>query len=231
MKKHCLQNIGTLGLCLLLVIAGIGAFQKKSAPASARTDSRKLPIYCVQTDSPKVAVSFDAAWGNVRLREKTAGLSKPAAFSENLIYEYLPDLQIWNYKTIFIPVPLFSLRKIPRCKEHTPDMFHIFVQVPVCQFLMDSLTYLLSVNQPLDFLSCFPGRLLNKSPDDIISACITPECLWLFVSIRTKFRTIVDHVPWTIYIRISKMITIIPPLQSKPCHPLSPALSQLFFSY
>ena len=64
MNRQHLQNIGTLGLCLLLVIAGVGAFQKKSAPAAARVSNRKLPIYCVQTDSPKVAISFDAAWGN-----------------------------------------------------------------------------------------------------------------------------------------------------------------------
>lgn len=34
----------------------VGAF------ASANLD-RKLPIYCVETDEPKVSVSFDAAWG------------------------------------------------------------------------------------------------------------------------------------------------------------------------
>ena len=28
---------------------------------------KKLPIYCVDTDKPKVALSFDAAWGNVIL--------------------------------------------------------------------------------------------------------------------------------------------------------------------
>ena len=25
---------------------------------------RKLPIYCVETDEKKIAISFDAAWGN-----------------------------------------------------------------------------------------------------------------------------------------------------------------------
>ncbi len=65
MYKDPIGKIGTLVLCLLLAVAGFGAFQKKSAPASARVASKKLPIYCVQTDSPKVAISFDAAWGNV----------------------------------------------------------------------------------------------------------------------------------------------------------------------
>lgn len=74
MNKQVLQNIGTLFLCLLLVLAGIKAFRgssvSSSASASAVISSRKLPIYCVQTDSPKVAISFDAAWGN----EDTAAL-------------------------------------------------------------------------------------------------------------------------------------------------------------
>ncbi len=64
MNGQHFRNLGTIGLCLLLAVAGIGAFQKKSTPASAGIQSRKLPIYCVQTDTPKVAISFDAAWGN-----------------------------------------------------------------------------------------------------------------------------------------------------------------------
>lgn len=76
MNRQYLQNIGTLGLCLLLVIAGVGAFHKKSAPAAAGISSRKLPIYCVQTDAPKVAVSFDAAWGNEDITELLSILDK-----------------------------------------------------------------------------------------------------------------------------------------------------------
>lgn len=59
-----MRNISTLTLCLLLAAAGFGMFQKKSNPVSAHIENRKLPIYCVQTDSPKVSLSFDAAWGN-----------------------------------------------------------------------------------------------------------------------------------------------------------------------
>lgn len=29
---------------------------------------RKLPIYCVETEKPQVALSFDAAWGGARMR-------------------------------------------------------------------------------------------------------------------------------------------------------------------
>ncbi len=65
MSKTYVRNLATLSLCLLLAIAGFGAFQKKSVPTTAHIAEKKLPIYCVQTDSPKVAISFDAAWGNV----------------------------------------------------------------------------------------------------------------------------------------------------------------------
>lgn len=64
MNKHLLRNIGTLTLCLLLAVAGVGAFQKKAVTTSGQIQAKKLPIYCVKTDTPKVALSFDAAWGN-----------------------------------------------------------------------------------------------------------------------------------------------------------------------
>lgn len=34
--------------------------------ATASATTRQLPIYCVQRDQKMVAISFDAAWGNVR---------------------------------------------------------------------------------------------------------------------------------------------------------------------
>lgn len=64
MNRHFLQSIGTLCLCLLLVIAGIGAFRGSSVSTSAAISNKKLPIYCVKSDAPKVSISFDAAWGN-----------------------------------------------------------------------------------------------------------------------------------------------------------------------
>lgn len=68
MNRPFLQNIGTLCLCLLLVIAGVGAFRGRSVSTSAAISNKKLPIYCVKSDAPKVSISFDAAWGNVSLR-------------------------------------------------------------------------------------------------------------------------------------------------------------------
>lgn len=51
-----------------LMLAGItvvhynetGSFAPTSAPAA----KNEIPIYCVQTNEPKIALTFDAAWGN-----------------------------------------------------------------------------------------------------------------------------------------------------------------------
>ena len=50
---------------LLLCLAAVHHFKPalSSLPVFSRFE-RKLPIYCVDTDKPQVAISFDAAWGN-----------------------------------------------------------------------------------------------------------------------------------------------------------------------
>ena len=70
MKQLFLQKAAVLGLCFAVVLAGILFFGEETVPASARVQNRRLPIYCVQTETPKVSLSFDAAWGN----EETGGL-------------------------------------------------------------------------------------------------------------------------------------------------------------
>ncbi len=65
MKHLFLSKAGILALCLAVVLVGTVFFGKDTVPASALVESRKLPIYCVQTETPKVSLSFDAAWGNV----------------------------------------------------------------------------------------------------------------------------------------------------------------------
>ncbi|MEG2440029.1 MAG: polysaccharide deacetylase family protein [Acetivibrio sp.] len=55
------------GLLMLLGILflGLGFHYLPNAVYTMKQNSeRKLPIYCVECTSPKVALSFDAAWGN-----------------------------------------------------------------------------------------------------------------------------------------------------------------------
>lgn len=59
--KNCLFLLGVLAFaraCFLL------APDTLLAASSSSVGGRELPIYCVQTEQKKVALSFDAAWGN-----------------------------------------------------------------------------------------------------------------------------------------------------------------------
>ncbi|WP_099466942.1 polysaccharide deacetylase family protein [Konateibacter massiliensis] len=53
------------GAMLFLLAAGLLSTPRLLSVTTSGTASKKeLPIYCVQTDKPQVALSFDAAWGN-----------------------------------------------------------------------------------------------------------------------------------------------------------------------
>lgn len=47
---------------ILAVVLYISFYHEISV--SNTVNGRELPIYCVQTDKPQIAISFDAAWGN-----------------------------------------------------------------------------------------------------------------------------------------------------------------------
>ena len=48
--------------------AALSALANAPAVAEASASSRQLPIYCVQRDQKMLSISFDAAWGDVKLR-------------------------------------------------------------------------------------------------------------------------------------------------------------------
>lgn len=62
LERH--RGVWLLLLCVFLAAAGSARFGGRTLPASSRAGERELPIYCVDTDKPQVALSFDAAWGN-----------------------------------------------------------------------------------------------------------------------------------------------------------------------
>ena len=67
MKRYMLftkQSL-TIGLILLLsaVFVAAGVSQRVQTIQAAKTQERKLPVYCVDTAEKKVAITFDAAWG------------------------------------------------------------------------------------------------------------------------------------------------------------------------
>lgn len=64
---------------LLVLVLSIGSFFL-AAPRLAKTSSeinqKRLPIYCVDTKKPQIALSFDAAWGNEDTQEILSILKK-----------------------------------------------------------------------------------------------------------------------------------------------------------
>ena len=51
-------------LATIALIQGVSRMLPDSVTVSNTVNGRELPIYCVQTNENKVALSFDAAWGN-----------------------------------------------------------------------------------------------------------------------------------------------------------------------
>ena len=94
-RRHvCLRENALFWVFLALLSIGCMAKlyeQASLAPASSESvfassqaaggrdyqvKDRKLPIYCVQTEKPQVALSFDAAWGNEDTRQLMEILAK-----------------------------------------------------------------------------------------------------------------------------------------------------------
>ena len=61
-----------IALCLGILLTG-AIFCAVHIPAAVTTaaTARQLPIYCVDRADNKVAISFDAAWGDVRVRQSS----------------------------------------------------------------------------------------------------------------------------------------------------------------
>lgn len=72
LKERNLSKKAVTMAVAVLVLAGLmGVHYRASGsllPTSAAVSKRELPIYCVQTQEPKIALTFDAAWGGGNLR-------------------------------------------------------------------------------------------------------------------------------------------------------------------
>lgn len=53
-----------IGVFVGLLIIGVAFSMSKAVNVSNTVNGKELPIYCVDTEEKKVALSFDAAWGN-----------------------------------------------------------------------------------------------------------------------------------------------------------------------
>ena len=68
-KVFHLSRTSLLALCVTLLGIGTLLFSTRqyfsdALPASSNYNGRELPVYCVETEEKKIALTFDAAWGN-----------------------------------------------------------------------------------------------------------------------------------------------------------------------
>ena len=61
------RKVTTGVACFLATVLMFGVVYYPAAVSVAGT-SRQLPIYCVERDQKVVSISFDAAWGDARVR-------------------------------------------------------------------------------------------------------------------------------------------------------------------
>ncbi|MBQ8662549.1 MAG: polysaccharide deacetylase family protein [Eubacterium sp.] len=66
MKRKYMKKILIVPLAIAVVLLFFLALEKHPdvIRVSSNASGKELPIYCVQTEEPKIAISFDAAWGN-----------------------------------------------------------------------------------------------------------------------------------------------------------------------
>ena len=75
MKYSSFLKSGIVVLSVVLLLGITMAYSKKISKDEILTvwnnkvHNKELPIYCVDTDKPKIALSFDAAWGNEDTQE------------------------------------------------------------------------------------------------------------------------------------------------------------------
>ena len=63
MKEKLKRKIKMWAVCGVLILAAGGGVSK-TVSVSNTVNGKELPIYSVETDEKKVALSFDAAWGD-----------------------------------------------------------------------------------------------------------------------------------------------------------------------
>lgn len=66
-ERNLSKKVVTMAVAVLMLAGLMGVHYRASGsvlPTNGTAAKRDLPIYCVQTEEPKIALTFDAAWGN-----------------------------------------------------------------------------------------------------------------------------------------------------------------------
>lgn len=62
-SKHIFNALLLLGFSFFIVLC-VSVYAPRFISVAGTAVSRKLPIYCVETDKPQISISFDSSWGN-----------------------------------------------------------------------------------------------------------------------------------------------------------------------
>lgn len=84
LKPMLMRYRGVVG-AIALVLAVVAIFWAVNSPAivGASAATRELPIYSVKRDNKTVSLTFDAAWGDVRVRQLRSGAEKTPRVSSS----------------------------------------------------------------------------------------------------------------------------------------------------
>lgn len=127
----------------------------------------------------------------------------------DLVLENFAYLFIWNFQFINTAFGFSFLRQIPCHKQYAPKIIDAIVYFVVCQLQTDRLFNFLPSNQTLNFVPCGFIRFVNKSFYKVVAAGIDPVRLRLCIKLSAKSVNMVNHIPRTVNIGITKTISII----------------------
>ena len=82
-KVFLLRRWYMVGGAALVLAAAIFYVVNYPVSVSAAASTRQLPIYSVERTQKVCAISFDAAWGEVKLRQRTQDVALPCFPQQN----------------------------------------------------------------------------------------------------------------------------------------------------
>ena len=95
------RGLSVICLATIIAISVIASLNKRSIDVAAVAGTERLPVYCVETDEKKIAVTFDAAWGADDIPQILEILNKHKAKATFFVVGKWVELYPESVKAIF----------------------------------------------------------------------------------------------------------------------------------